>query len=140
MHEVFEHIPDPDAVFAKVRELLHPGGVFMLSTPNGERLINRLRVRFGKAPLLLDPTHVKEYSLADLTEAKPGFELVACTGNQLIDSYTLQLLLGMGFGPLVHRLGGFARLLTDNRPMFFMGHRWPAISYGLWAMYRKVNS
>ncbi len=49
---VVEHLHDPRAVLARARELLRPGGMLWLATPNVEALGHRL---FGADWLALDP-------------------------------------------------------------------------------------
>lgn len=52
--EVVEHLADPQAALARISELLSPRGVLVLSTPNRDRLTNRLR-RARRLLLGLDP-------------------------------------------------------------------------------------
>ncbi len=42
-YEVLEHLADPHAVMARIARLMSPEGVLVLSTPNRDRLTNRLR-------------------------------------------------------------------------------------------------
>ena len=53
MFEVLEHLPDQSVILNKITQLLHPGGIFIFSTPN--RPIYNFTERIaGKG---LDPTH-----------------------------------------------------------------------------------
>ncbi|QMW23909.1 class I SAM-dependent methyltransferase [Sandaracinobacteroides saxicola] len=60
MWDVFEHIRDPSALLAEVREALAPGGLFFVSVP--ARGLNRLKVRLaslrGRTPGLVPWEHV----------------------------------------------------------------------------------
>jgi SAM-dependent methyltransferase len=53
--QTIEHVQDPDAVFERVRELIGPGGVAYVSTPNVLTLAPRGEERSG------NPWHVREY-------------------------------------------------------------------------------
>jgi SAM-dependent methyltransferase len=62
--QTIEHIPDPDAMLAHVRELIGPDGVAYVSTPNVLTLAPKGEERSG------NPWHVREY--------KPGEYLELC--------------------------------------------------------------
>ena len=64
--QVFEHLADPDAYLAKLRELLRAGGRAAIITPNRLRLDNRLRVWRGEPEVLIDPMHFCEYTRDEL--------------------------------------------------------------------------
>jgi SAM-dependent methyltransferase len=53
--QTIEHVQDPDAVFERVRELIGPGGVAYVSTPNVLTLAPKGEERSG------NPWHVREY-------------------------------------------------------------------------------
>jgi SAM-dependent methyltransferase len=53
--QTIEHVPDPDAVLEHVRELVGPGGVAYVSTPNVLTLAPKGEQRSG------NPWHVREY-------------------------------------------------------------------------------
>jgi SAM-dependent methyltransferase len=53
--QTIEHVQDPDAVMAHVRELIGPGGVAYVSTPNVLTLAPPGAARSG------NPWHVREY-------------------------------------------------------------------------------
>ena len=53
--QTIEHIPDPDAMLAHIRELIGPGGVAYVSTPNVLTLAPKGAERSG------NPWHVREY-------------------------------------------------------------------------------
>jgi SAM-dependent methyltransferase len=52
--EVIEHVFSPDALLDDLRELLAPGGLLVLSTPNLAYWVNRLLLLFGISPLFLE--------------------------------------------------------------------------------------
>jgi 2-polyprenyl-3-methyl-5-hydroxy-6-metoxy-1,4-benzoquinol methylase len=56
--QTIEHVPDPDAVLAHVRDQLAPGGVAYVSTPNVLTLAPPGRPRSG------NPWHVREFTPA----------------------------------------------------------------------------
>jgi 2-polyprenyl-3-methyl-5-hydroxy-6-metoxy-1,4-benzoquinol methylase len=68
MGEVLEHLFYPDRVVAQVAAHLRRGGVFVGSVPNAFSLKNRLRYFSGskKNTPLEDPTHINQFSAADL--------------------------------------------------------------------------
>jgi 2-polyprenyl-6-hydroxyphenyl methylase/3-demethylubiquinone-9 3-methyltransferase len=47
--EVIEHVAHPDMFLAHIAEMLKPGGIIVMSTPNGAHLLNRLP-RFSDCP------------------------------------------------------------------------------------------
>jgi SAM-dependent methyltransferase len=53
--QTIEHVPDADAVLARIRELIGPGGVAYVSTPNVLTLAGEGQARSG------NPWHVREY-------------------------------------------------------------------------------
>lgn len=53
--QTIEHVEDPDAVLARIRELIGPGGVAYVSTPNVLTLAPKGAERSG------NPWHVREY-------------------------------------------------------------------------------
>jgi SAM-dependent methyltransferase len=53
--QTIEHVRDPDAVLARLRDLVGPGGVVYVSTPNVLTLAPKGRQRSG------NPWHVREY-------------------------------------------------------------------------------
>jgi SAM-dependent methyltransferase len=71
LSEVIEHIPEPDlpALHAEIRRILAPGGHLLLSVPNRLTLRNRARRLVGRPLVLMDRTHLREYSLAEARAA-----------------------------------------------------------------------
>jgi SAM-dependent methyltransferase len=82
-YEVIEHLADPHAVVAHIAQLLSPRGVVVLSTPNRDRLTNRLR-RSRRRLLGLDPR----------IPLIPShfFELVPAELEQLLEDHGLRVL------------------------------------------------
>jgi len=71
LSEVIEHIPEPELpfLFAEIRRVLAPGGHLLLSVPNRLTLRNRARRLAGQPPVLMDRTHLREYSLDEARAA-----------------------------------------------------------------------
>jgi SAM-dependent methyltransferase len=57
--QTIEHVPDPDAVFERIRELIAPDGIAYVSTPNVLTLAPKGAERSG------NPWHVHEYTAAE---------------------------------------------------------------------------
>jgi SAM-dependent methyltransferase len=83
---VFEHVPNPGDYFAKARELLVPGGVLYLVSPNEHALVNRLltltrRLSDGTARMLCpysESFHLVGYSPRSLAWAARAAGLELC--------------------------------------------------------------
>jgi SAM-dependent methyltransferase len=75
--EVIEHVEDPAAFLAGIRRVLRPGGVVVLSTPNGD-----LTMVDGKPA---DPTHLREYRADEFRRllAGAGFADATVLGQTL---------------------------------------------------------
>jgi len=81
--EVIEHLNRwPLDVLSDLHSLLRPGGVLLLTTVNFVRLSNRIRMLFGKSPLInpFEKTpdgsnHIREYTVGELKRylTKSGF-------------------------------------------------------------------
>jgi 2-polyprenyl-3-methyl-5-hydroxy-6-metoxy-1,4-benzoquinol methylase len=80
--EVVEHLyTAPDLVLAYLRQLLAPGGILLLQTPNAAALRKRVKLALGLNPferIRLDrsnPGHFREYTLAELLDmlTRAGF-------------------------------------------------------------------
>lgn len=71
--EVIEHLyTSPEQVLSFLKQLLKPGGVILLQTPNAAALKKRLKLLWGKNPYELirtdrgNPGHFRELTLVDL--------------------------------------------------------------------------
>jgi SAM-dependent methyltransferase len=80
LFEVIEHLDDPIAVMRKIRELLVPGGLLALSTPNCESpgAIAGLPLDIWFAP----PAHISYFGPTTLVSclSQAGFDLLALEG------------------------------------------------------------
>ncbi|GEM_PF-2942852 len=137
MHEVFEHIPDFQSIFEQANALLCPGGLFMVSTPNGSRLSNRLLNLLGREPLLLDPYHIKEYTPSELLTGGTPLIPLALSGRILLDELVLGGLLSFGSKALFKRLRPLVVRLIQTRANYYAGTIAPSLSSELMLLYRK---
>jgi 2-polyprenyl-3-methyl-5-hydroxy-6-metoxy-1,4-benzoquinol methylase len=66
--DVLEHLPRPDALLARIREWLRPGGVLLVSLPNVANVTVRGALLLGRFPYaekgILDRTHLRFYTRA----------------------------------------------------------------------------
>lgn len=67
LSEVLEHMPEPEVAATVDQALgtLRPGGLLLVTIPCRNHLRNRARRLVGKEPVLMDHTHLREYSLAE---------------------------------------------------------------------------
>lgn len=79
LSETIEHLADADAALEKIQQLIPSDGLLCVSTPNAARIENRLRPLLGMAPTLIDPSHAREFSGAELGRlaARRGFSMVS---------------------------------------------------------------
>ncbi len=110
MFDVIEHVPDPAHDIAVAWQLLRPGGLFILSTPNIDGLFPRLSLRVAKAldywPHPEPPHHLYQFSVKSLSAmlAKAGFEIV---GERQINI------------DLAYSFGSFPGLLTMPKRLIY---------------------
>jgi SAM-dependent methyltransferase len=76
---LWEHVPDPLRLLARVRLVLKPGGFLALSTPSRFRTENVVRLLTGRSLDMMSRYHVTEYSAGQVREqlAFGGFQTVA---------------------------------------------------------------
>jgi SAM-dependent methyltransferase len=80
--EIFEHVPQPEKMLARCRELLAPGGWFFCSTPNARF---RPQLPDGKPR---NPFHVREYSATEFRETLAKyFSNVELFGQDFVPAY-----------------------------------------------------
>ncbi len=79
--EVIEHVPDPRVALAEWLRVLKPGGVLILTTPNKDRMVNRI----NKEHVWVNPEHISEMSYRELKEMfdEFGLRLLASRGIYL---------------------------------------------------------
>jgi 2-polyprenyl-3-methyl-5-hydroxy-6-metoxy-1,4-benzoquinol methylase len=84
--EVVEHLENPGRLYRHVRRLLAPGGYFLMTTPNIQSLVSRLRHlltgKLGQFDEKGDPTHIAPLLLLGLERTLPrhGLELAQLWG------------------------------------------------------------
>lgn len=68
LSEVIEHVPESElpGFFDTIHDLLQENGVLLLSVPNKWTLRNRVRHMFGRPLVIMDKTHLREYSLTEI--------------------------------------------------------------------------
>jgi SAM-dependent methyltransferase len=71
--ETIEHLPtNPHSVLREASRVLKKNGIFIMTTPNFARLINRLKLLFGRSPLapfsagVGGESHIHEYTAAEV--------------------------------------------------------------------------
>lgn len=74
--EVLEHIPDPRAFLAQVRDLLRPGGILLVCVPNVDALVTRLL--HERSGTFRGQSHVSFFNVATLGRLldEEGFRVV----------------------------------------------------------------
>lgn len=89
--EVIEHIENYYNLLEKISKLLKEDGYLILSTPNRMRLENRIRNLFRKKLVLVDSTHIKEFTFKELKFVleKYGFKILYYTTQGVWGSWCL---------------------------------------------------
>jgi len=95
MWDVIEHMPNPCAAVTHVRQLLKPGGILAVNTPDSDSLLPRL---LGvKWHLIIPPEHLNLFSRRSLRILleRHGFEILDLTrvGKTFTLQYTAQFAL-----------------------------------------------
>ncbi len=122
MYDVIEHVPDPKAYVQRVAELLRPGGIFELATPDVGSFPARLT---GKRWIgyKLSEEHVYYFSIKTLTRMldEAGFDVVH---TRHIGKYVTMSLfvdrLGMYVGPLARPLEWLKNALNLSERAFYV--------------------
>lgn len=83
-YEVIEHLFSAENGLKKIRSLLKPEGYLAFSTPNVDRLENRMRRFFGRKPSVM-PMHVREFTRAEIETlfSSIGLKIVKRKGAQI---------------------------------------------------------
>lgn len=70
LSEVLEHMPEPEVARTIDQALaaLRPRGLLLVTLPSRDTLRNRARRLFRREPVLMDRTHLREYSLQEARE------------------------------------------------------------------------
>ena len=91
MFEVVEHLPNPRAFLTRSEDVLRPGGVLYLTTPNYASLDRRVQ---GSAWRAIHPEHLVYFtpkSLAAMVSSHTGLEILRCETRNL-EIETLKVL------------------------------------------------
>jgi 2-polyprenyl-3-methyl-5-hydroxy-6-metoxy-1,4-benzoquinol methylase len=94
MFDVIEHVPDPLADMRAIHDLLKPGGLFVVSTPNIDGLFPRLSLPFAKMvdhwPHAEPPHHLFQFSIKTLGKMleTAGFAVEAVRHEGMALSYS----------------------------------------------------
>jgi 2-polyprenyl-3-methyl-5-hydroxy-6-metoxy-1,4-benzoquinol methylase len=96
MFDVIEHVPDPSNDIRTVCDLLKPGGLFILSTPNIDGLFPRLSYPFAKMldywPHPEPPHHLFQFSVRTMAA------LLERNGFQTVKTHHTNIDLAYSFG------------------------------------------
>ena len=88
--EVIEHVIDTDEFLQGAHRHLKNGGLLLLTTPNINNLVNRMRVPFGWYPIGLEYRniihHVRLYNVTTIRQHlhSCGFKVLAIAGVQML--------------------------------------------------------
>jgi len=92
--DVIEHLPDPRGTLTLVIDILAPGGLLLLKTPNADGLYPRLALRLARQLGFWGhaepPGHLYQFSVESLTKLaqQSGFEVVAVHHQRIPISYS----------------------------------------------------
>jgi ubiquinone/menaquinone biosynthesis C-methylase UbiE len=132
--EIIEHVGDPTGALREWRRVLKPGGIFILTTPNRDRLL----ARANRCEMIMNPEHVREYTLPELKSAlrEAGFKILRVTGIYL------ELVINWHRRP-GYRLDMLVRLYDQPehiwayRVLMWMGRLVPSRAFDLVTVCRK---
>lgn len=142
MYEILEHLYDPSRALEKVRSLLKPDGLLMISTPNFGNLARRLKKIF--LPLVdkmgfpawdeIAREHICEYSLGEVLALlrKNFFEVVKKDGVILLFPFT-EISKRLIRNRLFHRLNFYSGSLVPSLAVeIYLIARRTAVSKKTW--------
>jgi SAM-dependent methyltransferase len=124
MHEVIEHMRNHQEVFEIALNSLKPGGILMVSTPNRERLDNKIRKFFGREPNKFDNLfHIKEFTFRELEDLgnKCRFKVIDKSGATLLGGLPLKL----------------PKFIISSKFNYFLGQMFVPLSREILISYRK---
>ncbi|RLD25746.1 MAG: hypothetical protein DRI70_06655 [Bacteroidetes bacterium] len=105
MSEVIEHLyTSPVRVLSFLKTLLLPGGLILVTTPNGLSISRRLKLLFGIHPYEMiresrvNPGHIREYTQSELINAGADagleLELTSLENYTITDSALFRFIYG----------------------------------------------
>ncbi|MEO8347391.1 MAG: class I SAM-dependent methyltransferase [Acidobacteriota bacterium] len=120
--DVLEHVSNPVAMLAQIRDWLRPGGILLVSIPNIANVSIRAALLLGKFEYtdrgILDGTHVSFYTRSTgrrLLEGH-GFDVVAAVPTAMPYELALPVLAR---GPLAEAARAFAQATARVWPTLF---------------------
>jgi SAM-dependent methyltransferase len=132
--EIIEHVGDPKGALREWSRVLKRGGVFILTTPNRDRLLARANHR----EMIMNPEHVREYTLPELKSAlrEAGFKILFVTGIYLELVVNWHRHPGERLDMLV-RLYDQPKHIWAYRVLMWMGRLVPSRAFDLVTVCRK---
>lgn len=137
--EFIEHISDAEDFIHMVCKSLNNNGYFVLTTPNRERLQNRIFKLIGKEPVLCDVSHVKEYTFLELKEylEKHGFEIVKYDARGLWGGWIAWYLFRFLPNKWKEKIAFSPFFRGENRISYYLGKVFKNIANFIYIIARK---
>jgi len=137
MYELLEHIYDAESANRKATDLLKENGLLAISTPNRDRLSNRLwrfvyKVLKNECPVFMTGEHICEYNSKEIYNMlrKNGFKILKSKGAELFSTSLIPFKFP------------FARnqRLEKNRLNYYIGSLLPSLAIlGFYLARKHVN-